>query len=57
MGNLATYEVSINDLIEQLDLAITENDNDKVTKIGNAIELLLLELKGDTIQLLSLIHI
>jgi len=51
MGNLATYEVSINDLIEQLDLAITENDNDKVTKIGNAIELLLLELKGDTIQL------
>lgn len=51
MDNLANYEVSINALIEQLDLAISENDNDKVTKISEAIDALLNELKGDTIQL------
>lgn len=54
MDNLASYEVSINALIEQLDLAISENDNDKVTKIGEAIEALLSDLKGDTIQIRTL---
>jgi hypothetical protein len=51
MSNLANYEVSINALIEQLDLAISENNNEKVTKIGEAIEALLNDLQGDTIQL------
>ena len=49
--NLATYELSINALIEQLDIAISENNNDKVVRIGEAIENLLIELEGDTIQL------
>ena len=51
MDNLANYEISINALIDQLDLAISENDNDKVIKIGEAIEALLEELKGDTIKI------
>lgn len=48
---MESLELNINALIEQLDLAITENDNEKVTKIGEAIESLLAELNGDTIQL------
>jgi hypothetical protein len=51
MDNLANYEISINALIDQLDLAISENDNDRVVKIGEAIEALLEELKGDTIKI------
>jgi hypothetical protein len=54
MENLAGYELSINALIEELDLAISENNNDRVVKIGEAIEALLTELKGDTIQLRTL---
>jgi hypothetical protein len=51
MDNTLNFESNIDALIEQLDLAISENDNIKVSKIEKAIEALLVELNGDTIQL------
>jgi len=51
LNDISVIESSINNLLEQLDMAIAEQDDAKVTKIGETIENLLNELNGDVIKL------
>ena len=51
MDNLVIIESNINTLLDQLDLAISNQEDEKAFQIGQTIENLLNELKGDTIKL------
>jgi hypothetical protein len=51
LNDISIIESSINSLLEQLDMAIAEQDDVKVNKIGETIENLLNELNGDVIKL------
>jgi hypothetical protein len=51
MDNLVIIESNINTLLDQLDLAISNQEDEKAFQIGQTIENLLNELNGDTIKL------
>ena len=51
LENLLKIESNINILLEELDLAVLSEDDDKALEIGKSIDTLLQELNGNTIKL------
>lgn len=51
LENMLKIESNINILLEELDLAVLSEDDDKALEIGKSIDILLQELNGDTIKL------